>query len=290
MRSWLQSSDLSSQEIGTDVESVLLALASHDWLAERQVFDQLEGAGSDCCPAGIGLVRDDGQILHICPDQGSALVHHHRTIRLLGFLWRRQVTRTETAVPVGELPGLIRTFFAGGDIPMASVPPPVYPSGQVFRTTATMIDPVLGTLRNDPHAEGSLLGELSHAGQPVSLRIDPDGAGLESCLGLARRLMASLAEVEGKALAVAADRLLPTYNESWRSFQRALPDGSMEDVEHPVLSPDEFRTRLQLKEVAVTGDMVELWFDDDHLFAGHGIFVSSFDGLDFADADATLFG
>jgi hypothetical protein len=276
MKGWLQSSDFSSRDIGADLDAVLHALASHDWQAEHLAFEQLEAAGSDACPAGIGLVREDGRILHICPGQGAAMVHHHRPTRVLGFLWRRQETRTENAVPLGELPGLIRKFISGGDIEMASVPLP--------------LDPVLGSLKHDPHAEGSLLGKLNHAGQLVSLRIDPDGEALESCLGLARRLTASLAEVEGRALAVATERLLPSYNESWRSFQRARPDGSMEDVEHPVLSPTEFCARLKLKGVSVTGGMVELCFDDGHLFAGHGIFVSSFDGLDFADADATLFG
>ena len=48
---------------------------------------------------------------------------------------------------------------------------------------------------------------------------------------------------------------------------------------------------LQLVGLGVTGStMIEFCFGDDGLFAGHNIFVSSFDGTVFADTHATLFG
>ena len=120
METWLQSSDLSTQNLKADVHSVLDALESHDWLAENLAMEQLEKSGSDSCPAGIGIVRGDGQILHICPSRSTALVHHHVSTRFLGFLWRRPVTRTAQAVPLSDLPRLIRIFISGGSIKLGT--------------------------------------------------------------------------------------------------------------------------------------------------------------------------
>src|SRR5690606_34730305 len=112
MDCWLQSSDLSSRTIRADTASVLEALETHDWLTEDLTMQQLERDGLDSCPAGIGLVRGDGQILHVCPGPKTALVHHHLPARFLGFLWRRNVTRTAPNVPLQDVPRLIRIFFS----------------------------------------------------------------------------------------------------------------------------------------------------------------------------------
>ncbi|NLT69247.1 MAG: hypothetical protein GXX91_00970 [Verrucomicrobiaceae bacterium] len=77
-------------------------------------MQQLEKSGSDCCPAGIGIVRGDGQILHICPNGNSALVHRHSSARVLGFLWQRPVVQTSDNVPLSDVPRLVRIFFCGG--------------------------------------------------------------------------------------------------------------------------------------------------------------------------------
>jgi hypothetical protein len=153
-----------------------------------------------------------------------------------------------------------------------------------------MIDPILGALKPDPHIEGCLLGVTIHDGRQVYLQVRPDGTDLESCLALAKNSVVSLGLLECKARIIATEKLLEDYNENWRSFQQVHPDGVMEEAEHPALSPDEFSGRLKLEGLSVTGDMLEFCFDDDGLFAGHRIFVSSFDGLSFTDTDATLFG
>ena len=36
--------------------------------------------------------------------------------------------------------------------------------------------------------------------------------------------------------------------------------------------------------------MIEFCYGDDKLFSGHSVFVTSFDGIAFADTDASLFG
>jgi hypothetical protein len=44
---------------------------SHDWLRESELYRQLEAKGKERCPAGLRLVRKDGQILHICAGLGN---------------------------------------------------------------------------------------------------------------------------------------------------------------------------------------------------------------------------
>ena len=154
-----------------------------------------------------------------------------------------------------------------------------------------MNDPVLGLLEPHPALEGSLRADIPFKNGKLELLIEPDGDDLNRCLALARELVTSLKVLETKARAVAADSLLQNYNDNWREFQRARADGSIEDMSDPVLTADQFAQRLQLVGLGVTGSaMIEFCFGDDGLFAGHSIFVKSFDGTVFADTYATLFG
>ena len=120
MEVWLQSSDLSSKRLSANVHSALDALESHDWPGESLAMAQLEKSGLPSCPAGIGIVRGDRQILHICPDGNTALVHHHLSPRVLGFLWRHHITHTATDVPLRDARRLIRMFFSGGGIKLGT--------------------------------------------------------------------------------------------------------------------------------------------------------------------------
>jgi hypothetical protein len=102
--------------------------------------------------------------------------------------------------------------------------------------------------------------------------------------------VASLDALEAKARVVAADKLLVVYNHSWRVFSRARADGSTEEVVNPELTSTQFSQQLILGSLAVTGSMIEFRFEDNRLFAGHSVFVTSFDGTGFTDTDAELFG
>lgn len=153
-----------------------------------------------------------------------------------------------------------------------------------------MIDPILGVLTPDARMEGCLLGSLVHEGRQIAIRVNPDGTDLEGCLAVTRHVATSLTLLLPKARAVAADKLLENYNENWRMCQRARADGTMEDIENPPLSSIAFGNRLLLDGLSVTGGMLEFCFADDGLFAGHSVFVSSFDGAGFTDTDAALFG
>ena len=115
MRVWLQSADFAHRDVDADLDGVLAAFASHDWDSEAQLAERLASEGQDFCPAGLGLVRSDGQILHICPGRDSVVVHWHRPVRVLGFLWKRRSVHTWSGFSLFAIPGAIRSFFGAND-------------------------------------------------------------------------------------------------------------------------------------------------------------------------------
>lgn len=154
----------------------------------------------------------------------------------------------------------------------------------------TIHDSELGSLEEDPKLPGTLVTNLSVGGHSVTLHLVPDDGEIEECVQLAKALVKSFAEVEIKARRVAGEKLLGRYNENWRMFSRINKGGQWEDVTNPELTLGAFADRLHLQAIEVSPATIEFCFGDDNLFAGHAIFVTSFDGLGFTDADASLFG
>jgi hypothetical protein len=154
-----------------------------------------------------------------------------------------------------------------------------------------MNDEVLGTLLPDERSDGALNGAISYRGKRLPLHVEPEEGDLSLPIALARALVGSLSTFDQKARKAAAAALLTTYNESWREFSKAREDGTMVDVSNPPLSESEFMARIELESLEVGGkDICSLWYADGGLFAGHSIFVTSFDGEKFSDLDASLFG
>lgn len=58
----------------------------------------------------------------------------------------------------------------------------------------------------------------------------------------------------------------------------------------PTPTDEVFASRLQVLGVTVSASNIEFSFGDDGLFAGHTVFVPSFDGVAFDEGQATLFG
>jgi len=68
---WIQNGDISVSVDDDPVQSVaqvIDALDSYDWISQNQIQQELEKQGKDNCPPGLGVVREAGIILHICPD------------------------------------------------------------------------------------------------------------------------------------------------------------------------------------------------------------------------------
>lgn len=121
MKAWLQSADLSAVDLepAPDAEGAVRALQGHDWAGEAARRAALERAGAEWCDPGLGLVRADGHLLHICPSGATATVHHRFSERVLGMLWRRTRLVSTPSVAMADLPQLVRAFYAHDDALLA---------------------------------------------------------------------------------------------------------------------------------------------------------------------------
>lgn len=152
------------------------------------------------------------------------------------------------------------------------------------------VETVIGSLNGDSNSSDALSGEFAYDGRTVELRIDPDDRTRTECLETARKLLTFFQEMNDRALSVASDRLLSTYNENWREYSDRLGTGGYVDVSRPILDRSTFEASIQISAVSVIGSMVEFMYSDMGLFHGHSIVVSAFDGLDFSDTHAEVFG
>lgn len=153
-----------------------------------------------------------------------------------------------------------------------------------------MGDLLLGELQPDPHLSKCMLGSVSLDAREIELRIDHSEQDLADCTALAREAVKILPDLERSAREIATERLLREHNDHWRIFARARSDGAMEEVETPLLTHEIFASRLRLTALFVSAPSLEFTFDDDGLFAGHTVCVTSFDGIALSDAQASLFG
>jgi len=154
-----------------------------------------------------------------------------------------------------------------------------------------MNDAILGKLTKDERIPGSFKGTIPFQQGEIELRVDPDGNDLSHCLDLARLAVAALGELDKKARLAAAQELLVEYNQNWREYQRGDGAGGFVKVSNPELTEENLTTRIRLTCLSVTGgEVCCLGYADDCLFAGHTIFVSSFDGIAFSDVSVELFG
>ena len=115
---WIQRADLSaSDHEAVDVENALRVFMTHDWGEELELLSELERAGREYCPPGIGFVDPAGPILHVCPSSGGrALVHYHPKAmrKLFGFIPTfQEEVQTKQGVQQSDVVELIHSFFAG---------------------------------------------------------------------------------------------------------------------------------------------------------------------------------
>ena len=115
---WIQRADFSSADNeAVDVKRAIELISVHDWAEELRLFDSLQSEGREVSPPGIGFVASPGHVLHICPARnGTALVHYHfaeepKRLRLIPT--SRSVVRSQSAVPLWQIPEFIRRFYAG---------------------------------------------------------------------------------------------------------------------------------------------------------------------------------
>ena len=108
---------------------------------------------------------------------------------------------------------------------------------------------------------------------------------------LAAEVVGRLHELDQAGKRIAVRDLRDSYNGGWNEYEEAQGDGTFKSVSNPALSEAEFERKLSLIGINVTGDeIVTLFYENENMFWGHTVVVTSLRGLDFGDAKADLFG
>ena len=114
---WTQRADFKSAEHSpVDLAAATKVVESHPWSQERTLARELEAAGSDSCPPGIGFTPPDGRIFHAAAKSGGdfdCFYHYPAKHKVLGlFPITRQQTAVYESLTLGEVLSLLESFFA----------------------------------------------------------------------------------------------------------------------------------------------------------------------------------
>lgn len=151
--------------------------------------------------------------------------------------------------------------------------------------------PTLGTVSEPASPAGGYEATILSEDTPLKIWIDPDDKSIEEALAFASSVAAELKTVVGEAMRIAVRDLRPMYNEGWNEYDEKQPDGTTRAVQNPELSESDFKKKLTLESISITGtECIEIWLKNSNLFWGHGTFVSCLNGLDFSEARAEIFG
>lgn len=154
-----------------------------------------------------------------------------------------------------------------------------------------MNHPTLGQLVAKGAGLNAFAGEVNVDGNIIGLNIDLDSSPQDQVLKFAEEVVLFIANLQGKAQAVLSRDLLATYNSGWNEYDEVQQDGSINTVVNPKLDSGQFIRQFELDSIAICGtDSVEFWYKPNDLFWGHHVVVTSFDGLEFKDAQAQIFG
>jgi hypothetical protein len=139
-----------------------------------------------------------------------------------------------------------------------------------------MEDEILGRLSNNALFPDTLEGSFAYGGRQIPVCLVAEKTRLPQCLALARAIVSEITQIDERAKNAATDGMLYLYNESWREYGEVDEDGEYVEVSNPELTEEEFKSRLTLTDVSVYGDRsVSLSYDNDDLFAGHAIVLTS---------------
>lgn len=131
---------------------------------------------------------------------------------------------------------------------------------------------------------------IPYYGSTVKINITSDEISFEEAVDVAASLVKCLEEFDTKAKLVAAQDLTDTYNDGWNEYDEVQEDGTLKEIFNPKLTPSEFIQKLTLLAVNVTGNTFDFFYDDESMFWGHSVVVSSMDGVAFTDTFAQIMG
>lgn len=154
-----------------------------------------------------------------------------------------------------------------------------------------MHHPTLGELKSTGTDEGAFEGEIKSKAYNIRLNLELDSAPQEAVFKFAENVIASLASLGEKAKDAIGRDLLETYNTGWNTYDEVQEDGSTKTVVNPKLEFKQFISQFELSGLTILGaECVQLWYKPNDLFWGHSVFVTTFDGLEFNQPYAEMFG
>jgi hypothetical protein len=150
---------------------------------------------------------------------------------------------------------------------------------------------ILGDVEQSDGTPFDAIATVQHGSRDIKVSISRDGEPLEKALELAAQVVSHLPKLDELAKRIASRDLRETYNNGWNEYDEMQDDGSIKSVLNSQISEAEFEAKLTLNAVNVTGDqVVNFFYDDERMFWGHSVVVTSLDGTDFNDAHAEIFG
>ena len=150
---------------------------------------------------------------------------------------------------------------------------------------------ILGEVEQSDGHPFDAVATIRYGSGDIKLGIIRDDQPLETTLKFAAEVASRLAELDKLAKQIATRDLREGYNDDWNEYDETQDDGSCKTVVNPKLSEDEFEAKLTLNAVNVTGDrMIDFFYDDEGMFWGHSVYVSSLTGIDVSNARAEIFG
>lgn len=116
-------------------------------------------------------------------------------------------------------------------------------------------------------------GQINFQQSQISISLNMGDEGVtEALFNKANDLVIRLENYAENAKNYAVEKLLELKNEVWL------------DENEELLTPEQFKTRIMLKSIAIWSDGVELYHDDGDLFLGHSILVRMDSNDRFIDA------
>ena len=149
-----------------------------------------------------------------------------------------------------------------------------------------MRHPILGDISRE---NGDGVARVLYGDRTIKIRIIADEIPYDATVDVAASVMQNLQNLDGKAKHVAALHLTDTYNSGWNEYDEAQEDGTFKTVSNPKLTQDEFAKKLTLNAINVTGNVLDFFYDDENMFWGHSVVVTSMDGIAFKDTCAEIF-
>lgn len=117
VKTWIQHSDLKVENLEPhDCQRLLELFKAHPWEAEQTLYVRLEQANDECCPAGIGVNKLTGELLHICQESSGQFflfVEAVKKTKFLGlFPGKRTLYWSPKNLSVTDVLGVIESFYA----------------------------------------------------------------------------------------------------------------------------------------------------------------------------------